>query len=81
MYGVILHSLSALLTAFALAAVLAPVSIPMLRSLKEPKAEKAGGLPTMGGMILFGAALLIYILGTLLAVRLSVRRYGRVDVQ
>ena len=58
MYGVIFHSLSALLTAFALAAVLAPVSIPMLRSLKEPKAEKAGGLPTMGGMILFGAALI-----------------------
>jgi len=31
--------------------------------------------------ILFGAALLIYILGTLLSVRLSVKRYERVDVQ
>ena len=31
--------------------------------------------------ILFGAGLLIYIVGTVLAVRLSVKRYERVDVQ
>ncbi len=67
MYGVILHSLLALLTAFALAAALGPISIPMLRALKDGKRRKdrkaqeneaLSELPTMGGIILFGAALI-----------------------
>jgi hypothetical protein len=58
------------------------LDVPFFRFLYEnidcfPKTAQAWTAQA----ILFGAALLIYAVGTFLAVRLSVKRYEMVDVQ